>query len=186
MAGRLAQRESTPFTREGSQVQSLHRPPFNFPFSFFGLCRRLAARCGRFTRARRGMCRGSRGGAAWALVFATIPAAWTTGLCIFAVSALICSTGTAEKKAKGLSERVFELRSRPRSPAEDIPRSIAAFSDRFVERLPSAALRSSCVWKISLRAAIRRLFVLGRPQACVGSKGRPFCLSGKQIIMGVK
>ena len=25
--GRLAQRESTPFTREGSQVQSLHRPP---------------------------------------------------------------------------------------------------------------------------------------------------------------
>ena len=26
-SGRLAQRESTPFTREGSQVQSLHRPP---------------------------------------------------------------------------------------------------------------------------------------------------------------
>src|SRR5690606_37729397 len=25
--GRLAQRESTPFTRAGSQVQSLHRPP---------------------------------------------------------------------------------------------------------------------------------------------------------------
>ena len=25
--GRLAQRESTPFTRVGSQVQSLHRPP---------------------------------------------------------------------------------------------------------------------------------------------------------------
>ncbi len=27
--GRLAQRESTPFTREGSQVQSLCRPPFS-------------------------------------------------------------------------------------------------------------------------------------------------------------
>ncbi len=27
--GRLAQRESTPFTRVGSQVQSLHRPPFS-------------------------------------------------------------------------------------------------------------------------------------------------------------
>src|SRR3954449_4269124 len=26
-SGRLAQRESTPFTRVGSQVQSLHRPP---------------------------------------------------------------------------------------------------------------------------------------------------------------
>src|SRR5882724_11749372 len=28
-SGRLAQRESTPFTRVGSQVQSLHRPPSN-------------------------------------------------------------------------------------------------------------------------------------------------------------
>ncbi|CAA6606016.1 hypothetical protein MTBLM1_70232 [Rhodospirillaceae bacterium LM-1] len=27
--GRVAQRESTPFTREGSQVQSLSRPPFS-------------------------------------------------------------------------------------------------------------------------------------------------------------
>ena len=27
-SGRVAQRESTPFTREGSQVQSLSRPPF--------------------------------------------------------------------------------------------------------------------------------------------------------------
>jgi hypothetical protein len=28
LSGRLAQRESVPFTRERSQVQSLQRPPF--------------------------------------------------------------------------------------------------------------------------------------------------------------
>src|SRR4051812_42142665 len=32
--GRVAQRESTPFTREGSQVQSLSRPPFQIATRF--------------------------------------------------------------------------------------------------------------------------------------------------------
>src|SRR6476620_3602007 len=39
--GCVAQRESTPFTREGSQVQSLSRPPFKAGFAGFK-CRAVA------------------------------------------------------------------------------------------------------------------------------------------------
>src|SRR5262245_44900089 len=40
--GRVAQRESTPFTREGSQVQSLSRPPvFQIVTANLGYCRNL-------------------------------------------------------------------------------------------------------------------------------------------------
>jgi hypothetical protein len=52
--GRVAQRESTPFTREGSQVQSLSRPPFqdeneNWSFSVPNP-KRLNRECGRQRR----------------------------------------------------------------------------------------------------------------------------------------
>src|SRR5579862_7306809 len=43
--GRLAQRESTPFTREGSQVRSLHRPPFT-PSAINGFVRIGKPLCG--------------------------------------------------------------------------------------------------------------------------------------------
>jgi hypothetical protein len=43
LAGRVAQRESTPFTREGSQVQSLSRPPSQ-DFELLGTFRSLGSR----------------------------------------------------------------------------------------------------------------------------------------------